>query len=73
MLLMVGKSKEVSMTLFAMLAFAGVLGFLFLGIASMAQGGEYDDAHVLPYMTGRVVMQAIAFLMIMLSLLATLE
>lgn len=61
------------MTLFAMLAFAAAAGFLVLGIASMAQGGEYDDAHVIPYMTGRVVMQGIAFLMILLALLANLE
>jgi hypothetical protein len=47
--------------------------FLILGISSMAQGGEYDDAHVIPYMTGRVVMQGIAFLMILLGLLSTLE
>ena len=61
------------MTLFAMVAFAAAAGFLILGIASMARGGEYDDAHVIPYMTGRVVMQGIAVLMVLLGLLASLE
>jgi hypothetical protein len=59
------------MTLFAMLAFVAAAGFLFLGIASMTQGGEFDRSHALRYMTGRVVMQGIAVLCILLAILST--
>jgi len=61
------------MTLFAMLAFAAAAGFLFLGIASMTQGGEYDRSHAVRFMTGRVVMQGIAVLFILLAIFSTLQ
>ncbi|MGB7541287.1 MAG: HIG1 domain-containing protein [Burkholderiales bacterium] len=58
------------MTLFAMIAFAAAAGFLVLGLASMAQGGEFDQSHAVQYMTGRVVMQGIAVLFILLAMLS---
>lgn len=57
------------MTLFAILAFAATAGFLILGIASMAQGGDYDRSHATAYMTGRVVTQGVAFALLVLAML----
>lgn len=58
------------MTLFAMIAFAAAVGFLVVGIASMAQGGESDFANATRYMAGRVAMQAAAFALLLLAMLA---
>lgn len=57
------------MTLLAILAFAATAGFLVLGIASMAQGGEFDRSHATAYMTGRVATQGVAFALLMLAML----
>jgi hypothetical protein len=62
--------KEDFMTLFVMIAFAAAAGFLVLGIASMARGGEFDQSHAAQYMTGRVVMQGVAALFILLAMLS---
>jgi len=61
------------MTLIAMIAFAAAAGFLVLGIASMAQGGDFDQSHAVRYMTGRVVMQGIAVVAILLATLSALQ
>lgn len=58
------------MTFFAVIAFAVAAGFLVRGIASMAQGGAFDEAHAVQYMTGRVVMQGVAVLCILLAMLS---
>jgi hypothetical protein len=58
------------MTYFAMIAFAAAAVFLVLGIASMTQGGEFDQSHAVRYMTGRVAMQGIAALCILLAMLS---
>jgi len=57
------------MTFFAVIAFAGAVAFLVLGTASMAQGGEFDQAHATRYMAGRVPMQGIAFTLPLLGML----
>jgi len=57
------------MTLFAILAFAVTVGFLVFGIASMAQGGEFDRSHATTYMTGRVAAQGIALALLVLAML----
>lgn len=61
------------MTFLVMIAFAAAAGFLVLGIASMAQGGEFDRSHAVQYMAGRVAMQGIAFLFILLAILSTFQ
>lgn len=42
------------------------------GIGSMAHGGKYDAEHSQPLMTSRVVFQGIAFLLLLMALLAGL-
>lgn len=59
------------MTMFAIIAFAAAVGFLVFGLGSMTQGGEHDQAHATQYMTGRVAMQGLAFVLLLLAMLAT--
>jgi hypothetical protein len=59
------------MTIFVIFAFAAAVAFLVLGLGSMMQGGEYDQAHATQYMTGRVAMQGVAFVLLLLALLGT--
>jgi hypothetical protein len=59
------------MTLFAIIAFVAAAAFLLLGINSMLRGGDYDAAHATRYMAARVGMQALAFVLLLLAMLAT--
>ena len=58
------------MTLLAVIAFAAAVAFLFLGIRSMAHGGEYDQAHGTQYMALRVASQGVAVILLLLAMLA---
>ena len=41
---------------------------LFMGVGSMAQGGEYDEKHSEQLMFARVVMQAITLILLFVAL-----
>lgn len=61
------------MTLLAVIAFAATIAFLFMGIRSMVQGGDYDQQHGTQFMALRVGAQAAALALLVLAMLSTLE
>lgn len=58
------------MTLLAVIAFLATVVFLFLGIRSMARGGDYDRAHGTQLMAMRVASQGVAVVLLLLAMLA---
>lgn len=61
------------MTLLAVIAFVAAAAFLFLGIRSMAHGGEEDQARSTRYMAMRVVSQGVAIVLVLLGMLALFQ
>ena len=57
------------MTLLAIIAFAGAVVFLFLGIRSMAHGGHEDEVRSTRYMAMRVASQGLAVILVLLGML----
>ena len=55
------------MTFFIVLAFLATLGVLVAGGVSMVRGGQFDWQHSVEFMEGRVLMQAIALVLIVLA------
>lgn len=55
---------------FVLVALAGAVVFLGLGIGTMAHGGAYDRAHSTQYMALRLGAQAAALVLILLAILA---
>ena len=58
------------MTTLVALALFATVASLAWGIISMAHGGTYDASHSAKLMTGRVVFQGIAILLLLMALLA---
>lgn len=56
-------------TILVVLAALATVVALFKGIASMAEGGEYDDRHSGELMFKRVGWQAVTVLLVLLALL----
>lgn len=52
------------------LALFATIGSLVWGITSMAHGGTYDEDHSTRLMSGRLIFQGIAILLIMVALFA---
>jgi len=57
------------MTFFIILAFLATFAVLIAGGISMVHGGKFDWAHSGEFMEGRVLMQAIALVLIILAAL----
>ncbi len=51
-------------TALVIVALVATVAVLFIGIGSMARGGEYDEAHSVQLMSARVWFQAIAVFLI---------
>ena len=58
------------MTTLVVLALFATVASLAWGIVSMAHGGAYDAGHSAKLMTGRVVFQGIAILLLLAALFA---
>jgi len=56
------------LTVVIILAMMLTIGVLVTGIWSMAHGGEFDRKHSTQLMVGRVGMQAITFLLLLLAI-----
>ena len=57
------------MTFFVVFAFLATVAVLFAGGVSMVRGGKFDWAHSGEFMQGRVLMQAIALVLIVIAAL----
>ena len=55
--------------LFVILALLATVVTLGMGIRSMARGGDYDQAHDTQFMTWRVILQAVTFVLLVLALI----
>jgi len=55
------------MTFLIILAFMATLGVLIAGGVSMVRGGQFDWQHSVEFMEGRVAMQAIALVLIIIA------
>jgi len=63
----------VVLTVLILIALAGTVGALVLGIASMAHGGEFDRRHSHLFMFARVGFQGIALVMLIIALLVSVR
>lgn len=61
------------LTIIVVLALLFTVVALFWGVGSMAQGGDYDREHSEKLMFARVGVQAVAFTLIVLALLASMN
>jgi hypothetical protein len=58
------------MTFFVIVAFLGTIAVLVAGGISMARGGKFDTVHVDEFWEGRILMQAITLVLIVVAVLA---
>jgi hypothetical protein len=56
------------MTPFVIIAMLAVVGALIFGVSSMASGGEVGHQSSVQWMTWRVGLQALAFLLVLLAI-----
>ena len=57
-------------TVLVIIALIAAVGVLFTGVGSMGIGGTFDRKHSLQLMEGRIALQGLALLLIVVALLA---